>query len=380
MGVSGFPTLKVIRPGSKAGKPVVEDYQGARTAKGIVDAVVEKIPNHVKRVQDSQLDKWLSESPDAPKAMLFSEKGTTSALIRALAVDFLGVINFAQIRSKETSAVEKYGVTQFPTLVVLPGPGKEPMLYTEEMKKTPILAFMSGIAAPNPDPAPKQAKSPKSKAPKSTAPTYSSKASKASAIPEPADLYEDLGEIVLDDDLPTESPLPIVPLKATLTPVVLPAIPMLATAAEVATACLGPKSGTCILVLLPEKGTEDALSQSAADTLASFAELADKAKRRQATLFPIYGVAPDAEGSIRGELGLQEGQTAITAINMKRGWFRVYVGDTYDFSAIEGFVDGIRLGESSKQKLPEGFAMASTEATEQQPEAPGATTAEHQEL
>lgn len=381
MGVSGFPTLKVIKPGSKPGRPVVEDYQGARTAKGIVDAVVEKIPNHVKRVQDSQLDKWLSENPDVPKAMLFSEKGTTSALLRALAVDFLAVVNFAQIRSKETSAVEKYGVTKFPTLVVLPGPGEEALLYTDEMKKTPILAFMSAVAAPNPDPAPKQAKSSKSKAPKSTSSTPASKASKASAVHEPADLYEDLGEILLDDSLPTDSPLPIVPPKANPSPVVLPAIPMLATAAEVTAACLGPKSGTCVLVLLPQKGPEDALPQSAADALASFAELTDKAKRRPATVFPFYGVTSGAEVSIRGDLGLQETQLEIAAINMKRGWYRVYSGDAYDFSAMEGFVDGIRLGESSKQKLPEGFAMTGTEATEPQPEEPGtASTLEHQEL
>lgn len=368
MGVTGFPTLKLIKPGSKPGRPIVEDYQGARTAKGIVDAVVDKIPNHVKRVQGSQLDEWLSESPGAPKAMLFSEKGTTSALIRSLAVDFLGVVDFAQIRSKETAAVEKYGVTQFPTLVVLPGPGKEPILYTDEMKKTPILAFMSQVAAPNPDPAPKPPKS--SHTPKGSKSSASSKFSKASAAHKSADLYEDLGEIVLDDSLPTDSPLPIVPLKETPITLneVVPAIPMLATSAEVTAACLKPNSGTCILVLLPKKGPEDALSQSAADALASFAELADKVKRRKATIFPFYGVASGNEGSIRGQLGLREdSQLEVLAINVKRSWWRVYAGEQYDYSAMEGFIDGIRLGESSKQKLPEGFYMATTEATEEHP-------------
>src|SRR2546430_15435214 len=58
MGVQGFPTLKIIRPGKKAGKPAVEDYQGGRSAKAIVDAVIERIPNHVKRVQDEGLEAW----------------------------------------------------------------------------------------------------------------------------------------------------------------------------------------------------------------------------------------------------------------------------------------------------------------------------------
>ena len=35
MGVQGFPTLKIVKPGKKPGKPIVEDYQGARSAKAI---------------------------------------------------------------------------------------------------------------------------------------------------------------------------------------------------------------------------------------------------------------------------------------------------------------------------------------------------------
>ena len=386
MGVSGFPTLKLVKPGPKSGRPIVEDYQGARTAKAIVEAVVERIPNHVKRVADTQLDQWLSENPEAPKAMLFSEKGTTSALIKALAVDFLGVVNFAQIRSKETNAVEKYGVTKFPTLVVLPGPGKDPLLYADEMKKTPILAFISQVATPNPDPALKEAKpSSRSGAAKSAASssTASSKFSKASAAHKSADLYEDIGEIVLDDGLPTDSPLPVVPPKAT--PISLdelvPAIPVLATPGEVTAACLGPKSGTCILVL-PKKGSEDALSQSAAEALASFAELAGKAKRRKATMFPFYEIAPGAEGALRGDLGLgDENQLAIIAINVKRGWYRLYASEAYDYSAVESFIDEIRLGEGSKQKLPEGFPTANTDVMEDQPEASEpVSTVEHKEL
>ena len=52
MGVKGFPTLKTVRPGKKPGsKPIVEDYNGPRTAKGIADAVVDKINNaHTKRI------------------------------------------------------------------------------------------------------------------------------------------------------------------------------------------------------------------------------------------------------------------------------------------------------------------------------------------
>lgn len=103
MGVQGFPTLKTVRPGKNPGsKPIVEDYNGPRSAKGIVDAVVDKINNHVKRVTDKDIDKFLETNPEKPKAILFTEKGTTSALLRSIAIDFLDVISVAQVRDKET--------------------------------------------------------------------------------------------------------------------------------------------------------------------------------------------------------------------------------------------------------------------------------------
>lgn len=153
MGVQGFPTLKIVRPGKKPGKPAVEDYQGARSAKAIVDAVVDKIPNHVKRLKDSDYAAWMAE--EGPKAILFTDKGTVSALLKSVAIDFLGQVDVAQIRNKETEAVEAFEIEQFPTLVLLPGGGKEPIEYDGELKKDAIVKFLSQVATPNPDPAPK---------------------------------------------------------------------------------------------------------------------------------------------------------------------------------------------------------------------------------
>lgn len=387
MGVQGFPTLKIVKPGSKPGRPIVEDYQGGRTAKAIVDAVVDKIPNHVKRVQDSGLEKWLSENPDKPKAMLFSDKGTVSALLRSLAIDFLDVVDFAQIRDKEAAAVEKYGIMQFPTLVVLPGNGKDHSIYTAEMKKTPILAFMSQVQlSPNPDPAPKQVKSSKtSKNSKSAA--SSSSFSKVSAAHKPADLYEDLedaGTVVLGG-VPTDSPLPIVdstPPK--VMPEVVPAIPILASAEEISSV-LSPKSGTCILVLLPKiSGPEQALPQAAVDVLAAFAELAHRNLKQNRNSFPFYGIAPEnaAAKTLRNDLGLkEEAQLEVIAVNVKRNWWRVHDGQD-----VVSFVDSIRLGDKQKNILPEGFfAKTSSGASAQTPQeadesAEAAPPVEHNEL
>jgi len=181
MGVQGFPTLKIVRPGKKPGKPTVEDYQGPRSAKGIVDAVKDKVPNIVKRVNDKNLDEWLQGNKDTAKAILFSEKGIVSATLRALAIDFAGVVSVAQIKKSEKAAVEKYGITDFPSLVLIPAGSDTPIKHQGKADKAAMVEFLSQVAPPNPDCPP--AKEKKSKAKKDTKKESksSSKFAKASA-------------------------------------------------------------------------------------------------------------------------------------------------------------------------------------------------------
>jgi len=365
MGVQGFPTLKIVKPGSKPGRPVVEDYQGARTAKAIVEAVVDKIPNHVKRLQDSGLNTFLEDDNTQAKAILFSEKGTTAALIKSLAVDFLGSIKFAQIRSKEKAAVEKYGIAKFPSLVLLPGNGAEPITYSDEMKREALVSFLGQIASPNPDPAPKKtkaakpSKNPKSASSSATASSAFSKASEAHKSADHADYLNKASTVILDENTPSESPLPIVPPEETpiAVPDAVPAIPTLSTPAELQSACLTPKSGNCILVLLPAAaGADVTLPEDAARTLTSFAGIADKHKKRGSKVFPFFSVPADngAAKTLRGDLGLKaDSELEIIALNVKRNWWTPYTMDNND---LEGFVDSIKFGEASKQKLPGTFA------------------------
>ncbi|KAK2765369.1 hypothetical protein FQN54_008215 [Arachnomyces sp. PD_36] len=326
MGVQGFPTLKIVTPTKKAGKPSIEDYQGPRTAKGIVDAVVDRIPNHVKRVTDKDLDGWLEKNSDKPKAILFTEKGTTSALIRALAVDFLDAINFAQIRNKESSSVEKYGIEEFPTLVLLPGGDKDAITYTGELKKKPIVEFLSKVASPNPDPAPKN-KDKKQKSSKSSS--------------------EENG------DKPTESPAPKADDEAPKQPThhEPEPLPDLTTPESLTSACLQPKSGTCVLALIPSEASE-----SATEALTSLSEIAHKHAARQGKLFPFYSVPGDNSGAaaLKSSLGVS-GDVELVAVNGRRGWWRKFDGKNgFGHVEVEAWIDAIRLGEGSKEKLPAG--------------------------
>ncbi|KAG2028006.1 hypothetical protein GB937_000454 [Aspergillus fischeri] len=359
MGVQGFPTLKIFTPSKKPGKPKVEDYQGARSAKAIVDAVVDRIPNHVKRVTDKDLDQWLSEDKEAPKAVLFTEKGTTSALLKAVAIEFLGSIKVGQIRNKESNAVEKFGVKEFPTLVLVPGGDKEPIIYDGELKKQAIVKFLSQVAAPNADSAPASTNA------KSSKTTKSVKSSKSSTI-----LNEEAENLK-----PTESPDPkVVPDDATESepaqvPIQAPPIPVLPTAEELEAACLKPTSGTCVLALLPEPREADAdVPGPAKEALTSLSEIAHKHAQRKSKLFPFYSIPAINSGAktLRAGLGLPEDQISveIIALNGRRGWWRRYdASEAQDYGAVsvEAWIDAIRLGEGSKSKLPDGVIVEQKE-------------------
>ncbi|XDG08869.1 hypothetical protein ABKA04_008484 [Annulohypoxylon sp. FPYF3050] len=333
MGVKGFPTLKTVRPGKK-GKPIVEDYNGPRTAKGIVDAVVEKINNHVKRVTDKDIDSFLSTKNDSAKAILFTEKGTTSALLKSIAIDFLDVISVAQIRDKETKANELFGIKSYPTLVLLPGGDKESVVYNGELKKDAMVKFLTQAGEPNPDPAPSKAKGEKKGDKKSE-----KKDKKASPKPSDSSSKTTSTESSESTDVPpAEKPVEVAP-----------PIPVITEAAQLTKECLNTKAHTCVLAFVPS-----AHGETAEKALTSLAELAFKHAHAQRHLFPFFEVHNDnvVTASVFKSLELA-GEVEIVAINGKRGWWRHYEGD-YTPESVESWIDAIRLSEGTKKKVPAG--------------------------
>ncbi|TVY54508.1 putative protein disulfide-isomerase [Lachnellula cervina] len=373
-GVEGFPTLKIVKPGSKPGKPIVEDYQGPRTAKGIVEAVIDKIPNNVKKVDDKGLEAWLDGAKETPKAVLFTDKGKTSALMKAVAIEFKGSVSVAQIRDKEKASVELFGITKFPTLILLPG-GKEAaegIVYDGELKKEDIVKFLSQAATPNPDPAPAKVKLPKSKSSKKASKEEAFKSASASqASEEGTAAAASATEEVLEEE-PTESPDPKVD---TQKPIIIqdpaPPISLLITEEELRNECLGPRTGTCILALLSD--TPDALASSA---VGSLSELAHKYKQHKRNIFPFYVVAPtnSGYGAIKEYLNLKA-DTELVAVNGRRGWWKqlpkaedILSEKDVTEEALENWIDSIRLGEGAKQKLPGGLIPEEVEEAAPTPE------------
>ena len=384
-GVQGFPTLKIIKPGKKPGKPIVEDYQGPREAKPIVEAVSDKITNHVKRLKADAVEQWVTQGANA-KAILFTQKGTTAPLIKALAIDFLGSIDIAQVRDKETAAVNKYDITNFPTVILIQGEAVS--RFDGDINKEALVKFLSQAASPNLDPAPQKSKAKaKPTAPRKTK-SASSKFSEASAKQESSQFEEYLehaSTVILSDPAPTESPLPIVEQGQEQKPMivadVVPQLPMLESSADLRSKCLQPSSGHCVLVLLPTKENGEAVySGPAADALSNLAAAQEKFKKRKAQIFPSYAIPATNEdaSSIRGALSLKpDTEVEIIVINYKKKWSRTFAPTTFDTNNFESFMDDIRFGEGSKQQLPVDFLQLSEEQKQEEPKDTGAS---HDEL
>ncbi|KAI0509086.1 thioredoxin-domain-containing protein [Xylaria bambusicola] len=336
MGVQGFPTLKIVRPGKKTGKPVVEDYQGERSAKAIVNAVVDKISNHVKRVSDKDIDTFLSTKNETAKALLFTEKGTTSALLRSLAIDFLDVISFAQVRNKESKTTEMFGIKSYPALVLLPGGDKDGLLYEGEMKKPDMLKFLSQAGGPNPDPAPLKSKNDKSEKSKKD---KKDKASGASS--------ETTSTTTTESSEASESPTAeSKPRLAELAP----PIPAITSSQALINECLHPKAHICVLAFAPA-----AHGETAEKALTSLSEIAFKHAQAERRLFPFFEVHTDNDAVAPVFKGLElTGEVEVVAINAKRGWWRHYEGD-FSSASVESWIDAIRMNEGPRNKLPEGI-------------------------
>jgi protein disulfide-isomerase A6 len=358
MGVQGFPTLKIVRPKKGGGKPMVQDYQGQRTASAIVEAVVQQINNYVVKVEDKSLDKFLDDK-ETPKAILFTEKGTTSALLKSIAIDFAGVITIGQARNKEAKAVETFGIEKFPTLVLLPGGDAPAIVYDGELKKEALVKFLSQAGQPNPDPPAKGNGKKDKKSTKAANKSSSSKAKSKTSSSESESATPETETETATQETPVivETALPI---------------PAINTPEKLIKECLTEKSHTCVLAFV--SSSED---EKAKKALASLSHLAFKHAQSKRNLFPFYEVPKSNEGAAALIKALDlPGDVEIVAINARRGWWRHYDAADFGHESVESWIDAIRMSEGVKKKLPEGIVAIAVEepASSAAPEASSEAT------
>ena len=118
---------------------------GARSAKGIVDALTYALPaSHITKLKDAGSYTNFTASSALPTVVLFTDKPKTSALYKSLSLRFKGRLAFAEVSSKAAEVVEQQGVHAFPKLLVLKGDEVEE--YSGEQLKNGFYASFWGLS------------------------------------------------------------------------------------------------------------------------------------------------------------------------------------------------------------------------------------------
>jgi len=154
MGIQGFPTVKVFHPtfvdptGNMVTKQTITDYQGPRSAKPIVDFVLGKVINVVKKINSAEdMDTFINDTTFT-RAVLFTNKMKTPILFQSLALQYSKRILLAEVKDSLTDVCSKYNIDKFPSVVVFNKDTTEPIVYDGIMKHQGISEFFDKYAPP----------------------------------------------------------------------------------------------------------------------------------------------------------------------------------------------------------------------------------------
>ncbi|CAG8599382.1 6968_t:CDS:2 [Acaulospora morrowiae] len=143
--IKGFPTIKLFpskmtedrkKPGNYYKK--AKDYNGPRTAKAIADFALPEIPSYVQPISNENpttktltIEEFLEKNDTLSKAILFTNKDQTTYLYKALSVDFHDRLLLGEVRKREKIINKKYGVKEYPKLIVISRETDEIVEYKE---------------------------------------------------------------------------------------------------------------------------------------------------------------------------------------------------------------------------------------------------------
>lgn len=139
--IKGTPTIRLYKPKKKQGnsdrKKVVVDYNYERKAKDMKKFADTQMPNFIEKVdgpKDMSAFEEKAKRHGLPMALVFTSKPNTSPLTKYLSTEFRRRLLLTEIKPTKPNKeiIEKYGVTDFPALVIVP-PNDEkgigPILY-----------------------------------------------------------------------------------------------------------------------------------------------------------------------------------------------------------------------------------------------------------
>ena len=103
----------------------------------------------VKLLNDQNYEEFVHESYDKTKVILFTAKKSTPPLLKALSKEFKGRIVFGEVRQSSEKLVQKFQITNFPTILVLSDPlNYQGVAYQGEFKKDQLAKFLREHSSP----------------------------------------------------------------------------------------------------------------------------------------------------------------------------------------------------------------------------------------
>ena len=123
-----MPTIRTF-PATTAAKrkQTPGTYEGQREAIPIAQHAATLIPTTwVNTVSDATSEGFFNKRPKWAHALLFTAKTVTTTMFKALSVEYRKTIVFGEVRASKLSKrlVTSYGVTKYPTLVMVKPDGK----------------------------------------------------------------------------------------------------------------------------------------------------------------------------------------------------------------------------------------------------------------
>ena len=99
-----------------------EKYEGKMEWKSIANFATSKMQSFVSIVTSETYPTFIQNQPSKYKVLLFTERKSTAPIFKALSKQFKDKLIFGEVRKSEADLISKFGVTQFPTILVITDP------------------------------------------------------------------------------------------------------------------------------------------------------------------------------------------------------------------------------------------------------------------
>lgn len=96
-------------------------FTGKKEWKSISAAASKLMQSFVRTVTDENYDKWISESPEKNKVLLFTERKSTAPLFKSMSKTYKDKLMFGEVKNEPILKMN-FGITKIPSLIVVTDP------------------------------------------------------------------------------------------------------------------------------------------------------------------------------------------------------------------------------------------------------------------